>query len=101
ETVADVLSKVNPTELIRAFFALLLREGPDSREVWSTYHIVFRDQYEAFASAMDRNLEGDAVTDLLSLFLIQIARNGLFAPERAVRMRQLAEEVGVHFAKDE
>ncbi len=101
EPVADVLSKVHPTELILAFFALLLREGSDSSDIWSTYHIVFRDNYEAFSSALDRNLEGDTITDLLGLFLIQVARNGLFAPERAVRMRELAEELGIHFAKDD
>src|SRR5260370_29819815 len=101
DPVADILTKVHPVHLIRALFALLLREAPDSKEIWSTFHIVFRDNYEAFSAALERNLEGDAVTDLLALFLIQVARNGLFVPERTARMRQLADELGVHIPTDD
>ena len=74
----------------------LLREAPDAKEIWSTFHIVFRDNYEAFSAALDRNLEGDAVTDLLALFLIQVAKNGVLVPERTVEMFHLAEKLGVH-----
>src|SRR5207237_706394 len=100
DPVDEILTKFHPVHLIRAVFALLLREAPNAKEIWSTFHIVFRDNYEAFSAALDRNLEGDAVTDLLALFLIQVARNGLFVPERSARMRQLAEGLGV-LSKDD
>src|SRR6266436_3370857 len=78
DPVEDILSKVHPTDLIRAFFALLLREAPDAKEIWSTFLIVFRDNYEALSMALGRNMERDDLINLLTLFLIPVARNGVF-----------------------
>src|SRR5262245_5943432 len=94
--VPDILSKVPPADLIRAFFALLLREGPDAKEVWSTFHQVFRDKYEPLSTALGSNLQEHDIIDLLALFIIEVARNGVFVPERTVKIFHCAENMGVH-----
>jgi Methyltransferase domain len=88
--------KLHPTGLILSFFALLLREAPDAKEIWNTFHTVFRGNYEAFSTALGKNMEGDDLISLLTLLLIQVARNGVFVPDLSVKMFHAAEEVGVH-----
>ena len=96
DPVADTLSKVHPTDLIVGFFALLLREAPDSSAIWNTFHTVFRGNYEAFSAALGQNVEGDDLISLLTLFVILVARNGVLAQEISVKMFHAAEKIGVH-----
>ena len=93
---ADPQYKVHPTDLIGSFFALLLGEAPDAKQIWRAFHVAFHGNCEAFSAALGRNMEGEDLINLLALFLIQVARNGVFAPEHCARMFHVAEGLGVH-----
>src|SRR5262249_22400058 len=95
-TADDILSKLQPADLIRAFFTLLLAHSQETKDAWRTFHVLLRENCDAFSKALGENEAEEDLIDLLGLFLIPVARNAVFSPDRTVQMFHTAERYGIH-----
>ena len=85
-----------PDEIMSEFFRLMTRQDGEGVNSWRMFHEMFRQRYEEFSTALNRNVPEDQLIPLLQVMLIPVVRNAFATAERCWAFFKVAESMGVH-----